>query len=199
MRLYQECYAAKRTPSIVTVPPIPVLAVDGEGDPDGPAYKEAVSALFGVSYAARFALKRAGILDYSVMPLEGLWWSGDDSVKDITTVDRATWRWTMLIAQPAEATATVVDDAVAATRRKRPSPALDRLQRRTAEAGEAAQILHIGPYAAERPTIETLLRFIDDSGHTAIGRHHEIYLSDPSRAAPEKLRTILRYRISRPR
>jgi hypothetical protein len=191
VKLYPEVYRAGREPALLTVPPLPVLAVEGEGAPEGTAYREAVEALYGVSYALRFALDGG----YPVSPLEGQWW-GPDGVFDITTVDRASWRWTMLIAQPPAASDDLVAEAVATTRRKRPTEGLARLERRTLDEGLSAQVLHIGPYAAERPTIERLLAFVAGRGLTPTGRHHEIYLSHPARTAPEKLKTIIRHPVA---
>lgn len=187
MKLYPDVYRAGRAPALLTVPPLPVLAVDGAGAPEDEAYRTAVGALYGVSYAIRAALGGG----YTVSPLEGQWWSRD-GVHDITTVDRSSWRWTMLIAQPPEATPDLVADAIATAGRKRP---VDGVTRRVLDEGLSAQILHVGPYAAERPTIEKLLAFVAGAGHEPHGRHHEIYLSNPARSAPERLRTIIRHPV----
>ena len=147
-RELRQFYAAKRSPAVVDVPELTFLMIDGRGDPNTtPAYREAVSALFSVSYAARFALKRAGTIDFAVMPLEGLWWASDMSAFSIE--DKSAWQWTMLIMQP---------DA----------------------------------YSAEGPTIASLHAFIAEQGRELAGKHHEIYLGDPRRSAPEKLKTIIR-------
>jgi len=166
--------------------------VDGHGDPnEAPEYVEAVQALFSVSYTARFALKRApNGLDYGVMPLEGLWWAQDMSA--FTTGDKSSWDWTMMIMQPPQVTSGVFDDASAAAMKKKSLPAIDRLRLEPFDEGRSAQLLHIGPYATEGPTIQRLHAFIADNGGELAGKHHEIYLNDPSRTAPEKLRTIIR-------
>jgi hypothetical protein len=188
VRLYPDLYRAGREPALLTVPPRPVLAVDGAGDPDGEAYGAAVAALYGVSYAVRSALGGG----YTVSPLEGLWW-GPDGEHDVTAFDRSRWRWTMLIAQPPDATDALVTDAVERVRGKRP---VDGVRLSILDEGRSAQVLHVGPYAEERPTVERLLAFIAAAGHTVRGRHHEIYLSNPARTAPEKLRTVLRYPVA---
>jgi hypothetical protein len=187
-------YKARAEPVLVDVPALSLLAVDGVGDPDGPAYQEAVAALYGVSYGLRFGLKRAGVLDYPVMPLEGLWWGAGER-QDLPNLDRATWNWTMMIVQPWQVDAALVADAVAAAARKRPSAWLARLELRQVVEGPSAQVLHVGPYSAEPPTRDRLMAFVTGSGYRISGRHHEIYLSDPRRTAPEKLRTILRYPV----
>jgi hypothetical protein len=178
------------------VPEIGFLMVDGEGDPaSDPAYTEAVEALFAMAYGCKFHLKRTAGIDFTVGPLEGLWSTG--ATGDVWT-SRGRWRWTIMIAQPDAVTPEVVEevvDAVAANRRANASVPRVRLER-FAE-GQCAQLLHVGPYGeAERPSLEALHRFIAESGMTERGRHHEIYLSDARRTAPERLRTILRHPVT---
>jgi hypothetical protein len=185
-------YSAGRRPSFVDVPELPFLMADGAGDPNtAPAYAEAVQALYTVAYTLRFALKRRPDgLDAPVLPLEGLWWADDLSV--FLGGDRAAWRWTMLIRLPEQAGTGDVAGALDEVRRKKNLPGFDRVRLERFAEGRAAQVLHVGPYSAEGPTIERLHRFIADSGHGLAGRHHEIYLTDPRRTASEKPRTILR-------
>jgi hypothetical protein len=192
MRLYPEVYRARREPALLTVPPLPVVAVDGVGALDGPAYREAVEALYGVSHALRADLRRDGVPDYAVSPLEGQWW-GD--VADIAGPDRVAARWTVFIAQPPQVTDALVAGAVETTRRRRPTAALEKVERRTLDEGRSVQALHVGPRGAEHPALERLLGFVEGSGHTVAGPHHEIYLSDPARTAPDRRRTILRYPV----
>jgi len=191
-RELRELYSARRDATFVEVPELQFAMVDGHGDPnDAPEYAEAVQALFSVSYTARFALKRAPDgLDYGVMPLEGLWWAKDMSA--FTAGDKSSWDWTMMIMQPAQVTRAVFEDARVAASRKKSLPAIDRLRLQPFNEGRSAQLLHVGPYAAEGPTIQRLHTFIADHGCELGGQHHEVYLNDPSRTAPEKLRTIIR-------
>lgn len=188
-------YAARSKPVLVDVPALSFLTIDGVGDPDGPVYQEAVTALYGVSYGLKFGLKRAGVLDYPVMPLEGLWWAAGER-QDLPNLDRETWHWSMMILQPAQVDTALVADAVAAAARKRPSPSLERLELRQVVEGPSAQVLHVGPYSEEPATRDRLMAFVTGSGYRLSGRHHEIYLSDPRRTAPEKLKTILRYPVT---
>ena len=185
-------YGAKRDATFVEVPELQFAMVDGHGDPnEAPEYAEAVQALYSVSYTARFALKRAPDgLDYGVMPLEGLWWAKDMSA--FTTGDKSSWDWTMMIMQPEQVTREVFDDACAAAMKKKSLPAIERLRLESFSEGRSAQLLHVGPYATEGPTIQRLHAFIADHGCEPVGKHHEIYLNDPSRTAPEKLKTIIR-------
>ena len=191
-RELRELYSAKRDVTFVAVPELQFALVDGHGDPnEASEYAEAVQALFSVSYTARFALKRAPEgFDYGVMPLEGLWWAQDMSA--FTTGDKSSWDWTMMIMQPAQVTPEVFEDARLAAFGKKPLPAIERLRLEAFSEGRSAQLLHVGPYATEGPTIQRLHTFIADHGGEPVGKHHEIYLNDPSRTAPEKLRTIIR-------
>lgn len=188
----KHLYGVSRKEAVeVDVPALNYLMVDGEGDPNSSKeYTHAIEALFSVSYTAKFMLKKGPeSLDYTVMPLEGLWWADDLSA--FVTNERANWKWTMMIVQPTFVSAEVVAKAVAAVRQKRDLPAIDSLQLKTFHEGRCAQILHIGPFTDEGPTVEKLHKFIECRGSLA-GRHHEIYLSDIRRAKPEKWKTIIR-------
>lgn len=176
---------------LVDVPRMQFLMVDGMGDPNtAPAYANAVEALYSVSYALKFMSKKAPGRDYAVMPLEGLWWA--DDMTDFTSGRRDGWRWTMMIMQPDW----ITSEMFAATRAKAAGnlgAVPDRLRLEAFDEGLSAQILHIGPYSAEAPTIARLHNvFLPENGLVPTGHHHEIYLGDPRKSAPEKLRTILR-------
>lgn len=184
-------------PVLVEVPEIALLMIDGVGDPNtSPEYAQSLEALYAVSYGAKFMVKRGpeGI-DYKVPPLEGLWWS--DDMKDFLRGRRDAWRWTMMIPQPPVVTVALIDRAVAEAGRKKDLPALAKLRFEWFDEGLCAQVMHVGPYSAERPTIERLHAFIADRGFVRRGKHHEIYLGDPRRAAPERLRTIIRQPVGR--
>lgn len=191
-RSLRELYAPPRDPVLVAVPPLTCLMVDGKGDPNIVAsYREAVEALYAVSYGAKFALKHAGGPDIAVMPLEALWWVTD--MAGFAASDRAQWLWTALIVQPEPVTSVVVDEARAKVRSRRPvPPAIDLVRREVLEEGSAAQVMHVGPYADEGPVIERLHRFVEESGMRLRGKHHEIYLTDPRRTSPGRMRTVLR-------
>jgi hypothetical protein len=193
-KVFKNLYAASAAPALVDVPALSFLTVDGVGDPDGPVYREAVEALYAVAYALKFGLKKAGVLDYSVLPLEGLWWGAGGW--DLTAQDRSTWNWTMMIMQPPQVDGDLVAEVVAAAARRKPSGSLERVELRQVVEGPSAQVLHVGPYSEERATIERLLAFASGSEYEISGRHHEIYLSSPRRTVPEKLKTILRYPVS---
>jgi hypothetical protein len=170
--------------------------VDGEGDPNvSQEYRDAVQALYAVSYAVKFAVKRAaGGVDYRVMLLEGLWWVDDMST--FTVDDKSGWQWTALIAQPDLVTGELVEQAIAAAAAKRALPAAGRVRLERFREGRAAQVLHRGPFSAEGPTIAGLHGFIAAQGLGRRGKHHEIYLTDPSRTAPERLKTVIRQPVA---
>lgn len=174
----------------VDVPAFTYLMTDGEGDPNtSEDYARAVEALFSVSYAAKFLVKKgAGGVDYAVMPLEGLWWADDPTV--FISGDRSRWKWTMMVMQPSFV-GTDVLAAATAQARKKGLAAVDRLRLESFTEGRCAQVLHVGPFSAEGPTIERLHRFIEERGSLA-GKHHEIYLTDIRRADPRKWKTVIR-------
>ena len=190
----KELYSPPRDPVLVDVPPMPFLAIDGAGDPNGPEYGAAVEALFAVSYRVKFTLKRDADVDYTVMPLEGLWWADDYDV--FVSGDRREWKWTAMIAQPEEASSDVVDEAIGETAGKKNLPSLPRLRVERFEEGRCAQIMHLGPFSEEPATIRRLEEFIEGQGLDRRGKHHEIYLSDLRRTAPERLRTIIRQPVT---
>lgn len=168
------------------------LMIDGEGDPNtSPTYAKAVEALFSLSYALKFAVKKGPLaIDYSVMPLEGLWWADDQST--FRTGGRSAWKWTMMIMQPDFVGEELVEDVREAVGRKKSVATLSEVQFAGFAEGQAAQTLHVGPFSEEGTTIDRVHAFIRDSGCSLSGKHHEIYLSDIRRVAPAKWKTVIR-------
>jgi hypothetical protein len=181
--------------AVVDVPEMLFVMIDGEGDPNvSPVYANAVQWLFSVSYALKFASKANG-RDYGVLPLEGLWWA--DDMDDFIAGNKAKWKWTAMIAQPDWITPDMVSAAVDKTKVKLGEPPASLRLERFAE-GLSVQIMHFGPYSAEAPTIARLHKeFLPANGLTETGHHHEIYISDPRRVAPEKLKTVIRQPVRR--
>lgn len=180
--------AAGRDPELVEVPERLLLMADGRGDPNGsPEYQRATEALFAVSYALRFRVRQELGVDRKVGPLEGLW-AIDGG--ELSFAERSNWRWTVMVEQAEEASPALVDAAARAKGVQVP------LQLERLREGLAAQVLHVGPFADEPATIERLHAFIDARRLRAVGRHHEIYLRDPRRTAPERLKTIIRQAVS---
>ena len=195
-REHADLYAPRPGgPTIVDVPPLGFLAVDGHGDPNtASAYREAVEALYAASYAVRAVAKAALGRVHVVGPLEGLWSAEDWNA--FLTRDKSAWDWTMMIWQPDWVTADLVEEALVAARRKR-LPALDLLRFAPYAEGRSAQVLHVGPYDDEGPALHRLHHeFLPAHGLTPRGRHHEVYLSDPRRTDPARLRTVLRQPVS---
>ncbi len=194
-RELRELYAPARGPSLVDVPELAFLMIDGHGDPNTASeYSKAIEALYTVAYTVKFDLKRAADgIDYPVLPLEALWWVPDMS--KFTTEDKSAWDWTVMIMQPDQVTGEVFEAARTKANQKKSLDAIGQVRLERFAEGLAAQIMHIGPYAAERPTIERLHAFIAEQGYERAGKHHEVYLSDPRRAPAEKLKTIVRQPI----
>jgi hypothetical protein len=189
----KDLYAPARDSfSVVDVPPFKFLMIDGSGNPNtARGYREAVEALFSVSYTLKFASKKTLGRDYVVRPLEGLWWA--DDMTAFTSRSKDLWRWTMMIGQPDWIDLRMLESAIDARRKKAPSAGLDLLRLETLHEGRCVQILHIGSYDDEAPVLKRLHEeYLPQNGLAMTGKHHEIYLSDPRRTPPEKLKTILR-------
>jgi hypothetical protein len=191
----KKYYTAKRKPEIIDVPPGKFLAIDGRGEPGGEAYAAGLQALYGLSYTLKFKCKAEG-RDFTVMTLEGLWWFDDAGFSFETAPPREEWNWRSMIRQPDFITSAMVDEIRPEVREKR-GPAVDDIVLETFHEGLSAQILHLGPYSEEAPTIQRLHDFIEEQGYRPRGRHHEIYLSDPRRSKPENIKTILRHPVER--
>jgi hypothetical protein len=184
-------------PELVRVLPLAYLMVDGKGDPNtSPDFRNAIGALYSLAYTLKFMLKKRKIFDFRVMPLSGRYHNQDPRV--FLQGRKQEWQWTLMLPIPSAIGAAQIKEArELALARKNPSPALPRVRREVLREGLCAQVLHIGPYAAEAASIEALHAFIAEKGLTFAGSHHEIYLSDPNRTAPEKLKTIVRQPVKK--
>lgn len=194
---YKPFYSPSvKAAQIVRIPAMKFLMVDGKGDPNkSPDYVDALQALYTTAYTLKFGLKKSDGIDFTVMPLQGLWWA--DDMTSFTAGRKDEWYWTMMMALPNVVTAKQVNQAVAQATEKKGLPGLARLRFEKFSEGLVAQIMHIGSYSAEGPTIETLHEFIAENGYARSGKHHEIYMGDPRRTAPSKLKTIIRQPIRR--
>jgi hypothetical protein len=184
-------------PVLIEVPEMQFVMVDGHGDPNTSAlFRDAMQTLYGISYTIKFMLKKQSKQDYLVFPLEGLWWVKD--MREFSIEQKDKWLWTVMIRQPEWVNCTHFKDAIEEIKRKKqakkePVPeTLDaaRLERFT--EGPCAQVMHIGPFKDEGPTIAGLHQFIREQGFALRDKHHEIYMSDPRRTAREKLKTVIR-------
>ena len=183
------------------LPPRTCVMIDGQGPPEPAVFRDRMPGLYTTAWSLRFALKRRGVVT-RVGPLEGLWWTVDGTT-DLDAIfggdqaaGRAAWRWTLFIALPDEATETEIEAALAAGRAKLGAGLAPSLWVELFAEARVAQVLHLGPYATERPTIERLHAAIAAAGLRPRGRHHEIYLGIPGKGAPERLKTILRQPVA---
>jgi len=183
---------------IISVPEMQYLMIDGHGDPNvAQEYQDAVEALYAVAYKVKFVSKKELIRDYVVPPLEGLWWA-EDMESFTTKHDKSAWDWTMMIMQPEWITQDMFDTARGVAESQKDLPALTKLRLETYYEGLTVQILHIGSYEDEAPTLRKMHTvFIPQNGLELQGKHHEIYLSDPRKVAPEKLKTVLRQPVKK--
>jgi hypothetical protein len=194
-KVLKEFYRpSAKKPSIVDVPEMNFLMVDGKGDPNtSQEYVDAMGVLYPIAYTLKFKLKKEKRADYTVMPLEGLWWiEGEGTFYDS---NKDGWIWTSMIMKPNMVTKDDVAEAIEKVRKKNDPPSLPKLKFKAYIEGLSVQIMHIGPWAEEAPTIERMHKFAEDQGYSLRGKHHEIYLSDPRRTAPEKLKTVIRQPI----
>lgn len=177
---------------IVDVPQMNFLMVDGKGDPNtAKSFTDAIEALYPLAYTLKFMVKKGKKgLDYGVLPLETLWWADDMSA--FTTGNKNAWEWTVMVMQPEFITLKMVKEATEDVKNKKNPVSLPLVRFEAFNEGKAAQIMHIGPFTEEGPTIEKLHLFIETNGSRRMGKHHEIYLSDIRRAAPAKWKTIVR-------
>lgn len=193
----KHLYAPKKKFEIVDVPEMQFIRVDGHGDPNtSQEYADAVEALYAVAYKMKFISKKQLEKDYTVPPLEGLWWAED--MDTFVSRDKSAWDWTMMIMVPDWITDEIFAAAVDEVRKKKDPTSLDKVRLEKYAEGLSVQIMHIGSYDNEAPTIAALHNeFLPENGLTENGHHHEIYLSDPRRVAPEKLKTVLRQPVAR--
>ncbi len=186
------------TVRFVDVPERRCLMVDGAGSPGAPEFQAAIGALYAVAYSLKFMLKRRGV-ESKVGCLEGLWTrTGEASELPLTEpmADPTAWQWTLLIEAPETASAEDIAAAIAEVWRKRPSSAIEHLRCEPFREGHVVEALHVGPYASEPETISRMYAVAAEWGLQPVGPHHEIYLGDPQRSAPERLKTVLRMPVA---
>jgi hypothetical protein len=188
-------HASAKAVTVVEAPEMNFLMVDGAGDPNTVSrFHEAIEALFSMAYALKFIIKKgSAAIDYGVMPLEGLWWA--DDMAAFNPANKDAWKWTLMIMQPEFITAELFHQALEQVSGKKGLALLSELRLEFFCEGKAAQVMHIGPFSEEGPTIERLHHYIEGNGFQLRGKHHEIYLSDTRRAKPDKWRTIIRQPI----
>ena len=201
-RKYKHLYQpSARKVEVVEVPELSFVMLDGRiekghSPSDSPAFLEAIQALFGISYTLKFQskLRKTNAIDYPVMALEALWWV-EDGRFELSKPDN--WCWRAMMMQPEHITSEMFAEALAQLASKKPSPALERLRLERFCEGLCIQTMHIGPYSTEPATVERMRAFAQENEYLIANQHHEIYLGDPRRSAPEKLKTVLRHQAEK--
>ena len=202
---YKELYRPSvKKESMVNVPKMNYLMIDGQGDPNNSIeFENALESLYGLSYTLKFMYKNKekpkGYFEYVVPPLEGLWWIKEGVPKDLLLLQQSKedWRWTLMIMIPDFYTPDIIKEAKEILKNKKNPASLSKLYVQSLEEGLCVQIMYIGSYSDEMPTIEKMHKFAADNGYKLRDKHHEIYLSDPRKTAPEKLKTVLRHPITK--
>jgi hypothetical protein len=190
MKLHREEYAPLKKPALIEVKPARYLAITGMGVPGGEEFQACLGALYNMAYTIKMARKSAGKQDYKVATLEGLWWNAPGG-KWRQDVPQEKWSWRLMIRTPDFIKEKDLQEALEKLEARK-KPLVEKVRLEEIEEGKSVQMLHVGPYMEEAPTIRAMLDFADANGVRPNGKHHEIYLSDPRRVKPEKLRTILR-------
>jgi hypothetical protein len=188
-------YKAKKNPELIDVPVGRFLAIDGKGDPNGEEYQQAMTALYGVAYTLKFHYKALG-RDFKVMALEGLWWIVGRTFDMNDPAPRESWRWTSMIRVPDYVDEAALTEILPKLVEKRGEKVRE-VRLTDFDEELSAQIMHIGPYSEETSTINRLHSWVAEQGYRLRGNHHEIYMSDPRRTSPDKLKTIIRHPVEK--
>ena len=189
---------AGKEPEVLDLPPSQYLAIEGCGNPEAAAFQVAIGALYSVAYTIKFTLKKAGKPDFKVSPLEAIWSVGTAKTvtADMWKAPRAEWRWKALIRMPESVKKADVEAAKRAVIAKRGEGSVPRVLLERIAEGKVIHILHVGPYATEPESVAKMQALMKGDRLVPRGLHHEIYLGDPRRAKPEKLKTILRQPVA---
>jgi hypothetical protein len=193
-KLHKDQYVTPKSPVLLTAEEATYLSVDGQGTPGGPEFTDRIGALYSVAYTVKMSRKFAGLQDYMVCKLEALWWAGGPDAS-LETTPQEQWHWKLLIRTPDFVEREELERAAATLIAKGKAPQADKVRMETLSEGLCVQMLHVGPYDEEPRALERMQAFAGQQGLAFHGRHHEIYLSDPRRVAPERLRTILRHPV----
>lgn len=193
-KAHKADYAAPKKPALVRLRPVTYLAIEGQGAPGGDEFTACIGALYGMAFTIKMTRKFAGLQDYTVCKLEGQWWA-DDGGSNFAKTPKEQWRWKLLIRTPEFIKAKDLVQAAAVLVKRGKGANVERVRLETLEEGQCVQMLHVGPYEKECETIALMEGFAGKQHLRFHGVHHEIYLSDPRRVPPERLKTILRHPI----
>lgn len=201
---YKDLYLPPDKPMLIDVPAMKFVMVDGEGDPkNNPEFQDAVGSLYSMAYTIKMLPKKGivpeGYFDYSVLPLEGIWWLSDGG--SFSFERRGNWLWTVMIRQPDFVTTELVTALLPSVIKKKPNSALDKLRFESFAEGLCVQMMHKGPYSTEPMTVAAMESFMETNNLMSRlgrgGKHHEIYLSDPNKSSPESMKTVLRTPVAK--
>lgn len=190
-KLHKIEYTAARKPVLINTRPAVYLTISGKGAPGADAFQACIGALYSMAYTIKMSRKFAGKGDYAICKLEGQYWY-DVMGPDFSNVPKEDWQWTLMIRTPDLITPKDLETAVAALDKRGKAGLSPEVKLATIDEGACVQMLHVGPYEREKETVDKMVAFAATRGFVPHGRHHEIYLSDPRRVAPERLKTILR-------
>lgn len=198
-KTYKELYMPKNSPVIIDVPSINFIMLGGSGDPNGEEFALETSALYSLSYAVKMSYKGKNIpenyYEYTVFPLEGVW---DLIDKSLPPTDKNNLKYKIMIRQPDFITVDLFKYFLAETKRKKPNTFLDKIEFGTINEGLCCQMLHLGSYDAEPASFDLMEQFCKDNGYTRVSKlHREIYISDPRKTLPDKLKTVLRFQVEK--
>ena len=191
---HKDQYKAPKKPVLLTAEEAMYLAIDGRGGPGGDEFTDKIGALYGAAYTIKMTRKFSGQQDYVVCKLEALWWLDDDK-HDFESTARDNWNWKLMIRTPGIVKQAELEKAVSVLIEKGKSPSVREVRLEDISEGPCVQMLHVGPYDKEGETLDIMKAFAEGQGLEFHGRHHEIYLSDPRRVRPERLKTILRHPV----
>jgi hypothetical protein len=194
-KLHKAEYATPKTPVLLQTRPTTYLAISGQGAPGDALFTASIGALYGMAFTIKMTRKFAGQQDYTVCKLEGQWWT--DGAGGLPKVPRQKWRWKLLIRTPDFVTKAELGTAVTTLLKRGKTDDVKRVRLQPLKEGQCVQMLHVGPYEREVDSIQLMKELAESKGLKFAGKHHEIYLSDPRRVAPERLKTILRQPVRR--
>jgi hypothetical protein len=195
-KLHKDEYAAPKKPVLIKTKKATFLAITGRGEPGGEVFQDRIGALYAMAFTIKMTRKFAGKQDYVVGKLEAQWWAGEGDT-DFSRTPKSQWRWKMLIRTPDFIAADDLKSAVAILTKRGKSPSVSEVTLETLAEGQCMQMLHVGPYEREPETIALMKACAEKEGYAFHGRHHEIYLSDPRRVPPDRLKTILRMPVTK--
>ena len=195
-KLHKEDYVAPKKPVLLNIHKATYLAISGQGEPGGTVFSQRIGALYGVAFTVKMTRKFAGEQDYVVGRLEAQWW-GDDENENFAQSPKEQWRWRLLIRTPDFIRTEELAKAVAVLKKRGTTEPVEDVRLESMAEGRCVQMLHVGPYEREGETIAVMQAYAATHGLKLHGRHHEIYISDPRRVPPEKLKTILRHPVTK--